>query len=100
MELIKILNCPQCRNKLQFKSPYYICSPCDEKFPVLNGVPYIVKKPVAFLWQWQLRLEFFKSTLQHNIIETKTKLEDKNILNETRQRLETLKKAQEHNLKV
>lgn len=48
-ELLELLKCPYCSNKLEYylKKEVMACRGCHEAFPVENGVPILIRKPTA-----------------------------------------------------
>jgi uncharacterized protein YbaR (Trm112 family) len=48
-ELIAILVCPFCRGDLTVETAELHCGPCARRFPIVNGVPFLVDDdaPVA-----------------------------------------------------
>ena len=48
-ELLKLLKCPYCSNKLEYHltKDVIACRGCHEAFPVENGVPILIKKPTT-----------------------------------------------------
>lgn len=98
---LSFLKCPKCHeDRLQFKNPYFVCSPCDIKFPCLENILYLVPEPDSFLFQWKIRAEFYQSMIQLQLAGLEKDIQDTSLLESTKERLLKIKQALKLNLET
>lgn len=44
INIYKILACPPCKSKLKLSEKYLICNNCGVKYPIIDGIPVLLKK--------------------------------------------------------
>jgi len=41
-ELLKILACPMCKQKVELKGKELVCVSCRRRYPIVNGIPHML----------------------------------------------------------
>lgn len=41
-ELLEILACPMCKQKVELKGEELICVACGRRYPIVEGIPYML----------------------------------------------------------
>jgi hypothetical protein len=93
-QLIALTACPRCdKSPLSTGEDGYRCSACKIDFPSVNGIPWLFAEPEASLGEWRNRLHFALQQLSTEAQKLGTSLDDKDLGELTRQRLQQQMKA-------
>jgi hypothetical protein len=41
-ELLEILACPMCKQKVELKGKELVCVGCGRRYPIVNGIPHML----------------------------------------------------------
>lgn len=41
-ELLEILVCPICKQKIELKDEELVCANCGRRYPIINGIPNLI----------------------------------------------------------
>lgn len=41
-ELLKILACPMCKQKVELRGEELVCVGCGRRYPIVNGIPHML----------------------------------------------------------
>ncbi|MCH7980298.1 MAG: methyltransferase domain-containing protein [Proteobacteria bacterium] len=95
-ELANILACPRCdKSPLEQHDDALHCSACKVDFPSVDGIPWMFAEPEASLGEWRNRLQMSLQQLSHEVAGLEKELENKDLRQLTRRRIERYKKALE-----
>ena len=92
-EFKHLLGCPRCDNRITESGGQLKCAGCKTQFPTLDGVPFLFADPGSTLDEWRGRYHALIRKLEQEIRLTETALEEKELLQSTRTRLESTRVA-------
>lgn len=91
--LDSILACPRCDGVLKPQQEAYACPGCHIEFPLLDTIAFLFAEPAAAMGEWRSRLHMEMQRLDHEARRYSQALEDRDLAEPTRRRLELLKVA-------
>jgi len=92
--LINLLCCPRCGHApLDLVDHGYRCGPCNLKFPLIDGIPWLFAEPTASLIEWKSRFNFTLQTLLAEQKQLSSAAHAGDISKLTRRRLTTMAEA-------
>ena len=95
-DFLDLLACPRCdKTPLEQSDDTFHCKACDVDFPSLEGIPWMFAEPQAALGEWRNRLQFALQKLAHEIAELETELNNNDLAQLARRRIERYKKCVE-----
>lgn len=89
----ELLACPCCSADLRRDADDWLCTGCQTRFPLLDGIPWLLADPAASLGEWRDRLHRLVLELQRQSQSIRGELEAGNLLTTTRSRLKLLSQA-------
>lgn len=89
----ELLACPRCSADLRRDADDWLCTGCQTRFPLLDGIPWLLADPAASLGEWRDRLHRLVLELQRQSQSIRGELEAGNLLTTTRSRLKLLSQA-------
>jgi SAM-dependent methyltransferase/uncharacterized protein YbaR (Trm112 family) len=92
-DLASVLACPRCDRALEAAGEAWRCGGCRVDFPLIGGIPWLFAEPEAALGEWQGRSHFALAKLDHERRELSAALDEKELTQLTRGRLEKLAAA-------
>ena len=95
-ELLEILACPRCNKAPLVQTDVALrCLACKVDFPSVEGIPWMFAEPEASLGEWRNRLQMSLQKLSHEIAGLEKELQNKDLRQLTKRRVERFKKALE-----
>ncbi|MBT8443051.1 MAG: class I SAM-dependent methyltransferase [Gammaproteobacteria bacterium] len=88
-----LLACPRCDNPLSTTDDGFACKGCKVDFPTIGKVPFLFADPAAALGEWKSRLHMELQRLDQEACKLAAALEQENLRDATRERLELLNAA-------
>jgi uncharacterized protein YbaR (Trm112 family) len=86
--------CPRCdKAPLTESKDGLCCSGCKTEFPSVGGIPWLFAEPTASLGDWRNRLHFALQKIARESQQIERELDDANLSELTRQRLEQQREA-------
>ncbi len=85
---IQHFHCPSCgEGDLDTNQNHVICTKCQNKFPITNGIPWLFAEPYKQIHEWQNRYHFFIDLNKIEAGKMKLQLQETDLLEQTRDRL-------------
>jgi uncharacterized protein YbaR (Trm112 family) len=85
--LKKILVCPECKSPLESKANTFVCQSCQQTYPTLDSIPWLLQNPGASLGEWKEQFKYLLVSLDRDIEEIKIDLRLPDLMASTLKRL-------------
>jgi ubiquinone/menaquinone biosynthesis C-methylase UbiE/uncharacterized protein YbaR (Trm112 family) len=93
-DALTVLRCPQCYGgQLEEQGREIGCQQCRQSFPVISGIPWLLRDPQYQLNQWRSRCQLLLKSLQADEERIKHSLNDASLRDSVRQRLNKMLQA-------
>jgi uncharacterized protein YbaR (Trm112 family)/ubiquinone/menaquinone biosynthesis C-methylase UbiE len=93
-QTLAVLNCPQClAGRLTELSKELKCQSCAQSYPLISGIPWLLRDPQYQLDQWRARCQLLLKSQQVEEEKIKACISDKNVRESVRQRLSKMLQA-------
>jgi len=90
--VLPLLRCPRCEGALDGDSSLH-CAGCGARFPLIDGMPWLLPEPAQALAEWQGRLHAFNVHLKRQAAAYRSALHPEITRSSTRNRLKLLAMA-------
>jgi ubiquinone/menaquinone biosynthesis C-methylase UbiE/uncharacterized protein YbaR (Trm112 family) len=90
--LLPLLRCPRCEGTLDGESSF-LCAGCGARFPLVDGMPWLLPEPAQALAEWQGRLHALNVHLKRQAAAYRAALRPEITRSSTRNRLKLLAMA-------
>jgi uncharacterized protein YbaR (Trm112 family)/ubiquinone/menaquinone biosynthesis C-methylase UbiE len=85
--IIELLACPQCKGSLNLQSNQCSCKDCQQSYPTLDSIPWLVSNPKASLGEWKEQFKLLLFTLDREVEDIKNDLKLPDLMASTLKRL-------------
>jgi uncharacterized protein YbaR (Trm112 family) len=84
---LNILQCPECCGDLKPDTKVYTCMNCQQNYPVVDSMPWLIAQPAASLGEWKAQLKILLQSLDRDAEELKADIRAPNLLASTLKRM-------------